>query len=64
MSGGTDGASGWLRERLGSVPVASALAALIVLGVLAVLVVTVRASQVTLSNAVIGNCWIDYNAAR
>jgi hypothetical protein len=33
------------------VPVASALAALIVLGVLAVLVVTVRASQVTLSNA-------------
>jgi hypothetical protein len=51
MSGGAEGASGWLRERLGSVPVASALAALIVLGVLAVLVVTVRASQVTLSNA-------------
>jgi hypothetical protein len=51
MSGGADGASGWLRERLSSVPVASALAALIVLGVLAVLVVTVRASQVTLSNA-------------
>ena len=51
MSGGADGASGWLRERLSSVPVASALAALIVLGVLAVLVVTVRASQITLSNA-------------
>jgi hypothetical protein len=51
MSGGTEGASGWLRERLGSVPVASVLAALIVLGVLAVLVVTVRASQVTLTVA-------------
>ena len=51
MSGGADGASGWLRERLSSVPVASALAALIVLGVLAVLVVTVWASQITLSNA-------------
>jgi hypothetical protein len=24
----------------------------------------VRGSQITLSNAVIGNCWIDYNAAR
>ncbi len=51
MNGGAEGVSGWLRERLSSVPVASALAALIVLGVLAVLVVTVRASQVTLSNA-------------
>jgi hypothetical protein len=51
MSGGAGRASGWLRERLGSVPVATALAALIVLGVLAVLVVTVRASQITLSNA-------------
>ncbi len=51
MSGGAQGVSGWLRERLSSVPVASALAALIVLGVLAVLVVTVRASQVTLTNA-------------
>jgi hypothetical protein len=51
MSGGAGGATGWLRERLGSVPVATALAVLIVLGVLAVLVVTVRASQVTLSNA-------------
>ena len=51
MRGGIEGASGWLRERLGSVPAATVLAALIVLGVLAVLVVTVRASQVTLTNA-------------
>jgi hypothetical protein len=51
MNRGVAGATGWLRDRLGSVPVASALAALIVLGVLAVLVVTVRASRATLSDA-------------
>lgn len=51
MNRGVVGATGWLRDRLGSVPVASALAALIVLGVLAVLVLTVRSSRATLSTA-------------
>ena len=45
MSGWADRASTWLRERLGSVGVATALAALIVLGVLAVLIGVIRASQ-------------------
>jgi serine phosphatase RsbU (regulator of sigma subunit) len=51
MKRGVEGATGWLRDRLGSVPVASALAALIVLGVMAVLIVTVRASRATLAAA-------------
>lgn len=51
MSGWGDRFSTNLRNRLSSVMVATALAALIVLGVLAVLIVTVRGSQTTYSTA-------------
>lgn len=51
MSGWLERVSAGLGERLGSVVVATALAALIVLGVLAVLIVTVRGSQTEFTNA-------------
>jgi len=51
MSGWGDRVSTNLRNRLSSVMMATALAALIVLGVLAVLIVTVRGSQTTYSTA-------------
>lgn len=51
MSGWGDRVSTMLRDRLSSVMVATALAALIVLGVLAVLIVTVRGAQTTYSTA-------------
>ena len=51
MSGWGDRVSTKLRDRLSSVMVATALAALIVLGVLAVLIVTVRGAQTTYSTA-------------
>ncbi|MGH8873276.1 MAG: PP2C family protein-serine/threonine phosphatase [Acidimicrobiia bacterium] len=51
MSSAGDRISTGLRDRLSSVMVATALAALIVLGVLAVLIVTVRGAQTTFSTA-------------
>jgi hypothetical protein len=51
MSSWVDRVSTNLRDQLSSVMMATALAALIVLGVLAVLIVTVRASQTTYSTA-------------
>lgn len=51
MSVWADRASAWLRDRLGSVVVATALAVLIVIGVLAVLVITVTGAQSAFTNA-------------
>ncbi|MGH8950056.1 MAG: PP2C family protein-serine/threonine phosphatase [Acidimicrobiia bacterium] len=51
MSGWMDRISGGLRDRSSSVMVATALAGLIVLGVLAVLIVTVRGAQTAYSTA-------------
>ena len=51
MTGWGDRASASIREGLSSVWVATALAALIVLGVLAVLVITVRGAQTTFNDA-------------
>lgn len=51
MTGWGDRLSEGLRDRLSSVVVATALAGLIVLGVLAVFIVTVRGAQTTFTNA-------------